>query len=838
MLLKIAVTLGVAFSLCITHAGLFDNLLNGLGSASIDEDVLKKYSSAHIKPGEVNDLTIITDNDQAFQSKIELIKNAKESIDLVYYILSDDHSTSRLNKALIEAATKNKVKIRIVADILQNYQRLDVFNMLIEKGQGNIEVRFFGRPTRNMVVGAVFLTSSCGDKILALGDPGACAKEKFKIVDQVFKGESKKDVNLDISTIDLKKKAPLAAMFLAGLYTKSPALLHASTVKTREMLAMIKANQSEEPVSAEDVAKLKELANLVYKAKTSTGLERVGASMKLLTAFQLYGQELNPIYNKVSGVVALDVENSQAYMKSNDTRAKDWDFATDFTHHKLLLVDGKDFQMGGRNLENSYHMKPNDLSAKYTFMDTDVLVGLKSKNKKMVKSFDKIWNYEAFVASVADLDKIAPYQGVANFDHAKIGCVMSGLKTKETILPCISRIMAKGMDVSMADRIAFQNHLMNQKSQEYEAYYRNQKSAFEPSFTLSENDKKTATLSYLENVPYDKSAKEVKRIYGAGPKDEAASGKYLHEVWIRSLKSICFETKNQKSDDISDVVIHNAYFAPPSNLLSAFAKMVDGTWNCGRVRVSILTNSFQTTDLRIVNSFGMMGMKAFFDYYAEMKQSKSNCKSGKCATFRYMEYQGSAGESAANQKSLHSKVSVFGKKHMMVASANADYRSYMMDTNNGLLIRNAPDLVGSYMKFFNNIVNDPKRVKDLTNFYIMDGFDTVLAQNSQVIDADIRKYGVAKKFKNSAVENLKAKGLSDAEIASMDDQIDQKVESRINGYKLQIEMVLREVHKMSAQSVDSLKSKLSSASSQNEKEQIVREKERAMHNLNMLFKVI
>jgi phosphatidylserine/phosphatidylglycerophosphate/cardiolipin synthase-like enzyme len=46
------------------------------------------------------------------------------------------------------------------------------------------------------------------------------------------------------------------------------------------------------------------------------------------------------------------------------------------------------------------------------------------------------------------------------------------------------------------------------------------------------------------------------------------------------------------------------------------------------------------------------------------------------------------------QASLHSKVWIIGDD-LIVGSANADVRSYMMDANNAVMIRHAPDMLAS-----------------------------------------------------------------------------------------------------------------------------------------------
>ena len=55
---------------------------------------------ADVKPtvsfdsSEIKSLTIQTDNDLAFHSKLELIENAQKSIKMVYYIYNNDYTSA------------------------------------------------------------------------------------------------------------------------------------------------------------------------------------------------------------------------------------------------------------------------------------------------------------------------------------------------------------------------------------------------------------------------------------------------------------------------------------------------------------------------------------------------------------------------------------------------------------------------------------------------------------------------------------------------------------------------------------------------------------------------
>jgi len=152
-----------------------------------DQAVLQRASAG---PLEATRAQIITDNDEAFASKLAMVEGARQSIDLMYYIYDDDYSSSVLTQALIGAARRG-VRVRLLVDYFTNYRRLDWFSMMElqgNAGKGSLRVRFYNRPTKNIVQDAVYLTMGCG-KDLAPRQPGQCSAEKFAAIDRLFAEE-------------------------------------------------------------------------------------------------------------------------------------------------------------------------------------------------------------------------------------------------------------------------------------------------------------------------------------------------------------------------------------------------------------------------------------------------------------------------------------------------------------------------------------------------------------------------------------------------------------------------------------------------------------------------
>ncbi|MCB9026474.1 MAG: hypothetical protein H6625_09175 [Bdellovibrionaceae bacterium] len=818
-----------------------------MSEALLTDEKLTELSTSQIDSQNIKNLKIVTDNDQAFLDKLELIDDSTESIDAIYYIWSDDATTSVINKKIIEAAQRN-VNVRILVDLLQNYNRLDMFNMLIEKGGKNlagedrIQVRFYGRPTRNVVLGATYMTLDCGDKFNDNENPKACANVKLPKVDALFENETQQDRIKNISTLDLKNLSPLTAQFLAGLYAKNGDLIVQSVLKgqklSKEKLDAIR--NSGDSSTNEDVEKLKEFMQLIKKAKFGSGIERIVANLELYVSFKVYGDDVNPIYNLLSGLIPLDLGNSKAFNVAPEERSLDWEYLTDFIHHKFLFSDKQNLVMGGRNLENSYHMKANKLSSKYTFMDTDLTLELNHKDIKLSHSFDKLWEHEVLVASIVDLEKIMPYEWVANYNYAKKECLikmdLSGSeianidladtnvadsdlkKQKNLISECINTKINSGFKVSLKQRLNDQWQLMNKNIQSYESLYT--PSTTDPVFKLSSSDVQTVKLYYLENLTFDKKLKagESKRIHGAKDGKASLYGRYLHETWMRSLLEVCSYSEQTKTQQ--DVYIHNAYLAPPSVLLTAFGKMVDGSLPCGRVKVNIITNSIATTDLSPVNAFGIYAMKAFYDYYKQNIEQNSKCKIqlyadgttqvtnddlNQCAQFNLMEYIGQ--DMADKKKSLHTKVTVFGSEHILVGSSNADFRSYMMDTNNAMLIRNAPHIVEQYTLWLKNEIIREDVVQNLNAFLFFYSFDQLNTLQASKLDEVIHNREIDKRYKPDHIQFAKSKIL----------------------------LVLKEVYDLSLRSVKAIQpSPYTEINDQAEE----RKKQEEMNLLDRLFKLI
>lgn len=144
--------------------------------------------TATFNSNEIESITIQTDNDLSFHSKLELIDSAKDSIKMIYFIYNNDYTSSFITKKLIEAAERG-VKVEILLDYMTNYSRLDFYSMVENQARlrskkagtkGKIEFRFYNRPSKSMILTAGLITTGCGSKLVSKDSRYDCSNAKLK----------------------------------------------------------------------------------------------------------------------------------------------------------------------------------------------------------------------------------------------------------------------------------------------------------------------------------------------------------------------------------------------------------------------------------------------------------------------------------------------------------------------------------------------------------------------------------------------------------------------------------------------------------------------------------
>ena len=708
---------------------------------SLNADVLAEYRSGpelSIEHGRV-----LTDNDDAFETKLALIRQATSSIDLAYYIFSDDYSSSLMARELL-AATQRGVRVRMLLDYHSHYQALNYFRMLEyfgNKESGSLSVRFYNRPTRNIIKDAVFMTLGCGQN--NTNSKAECSEDKFREIDQLFADEKTGEISAkekNVSNINTGN----SGLFLSGLYAKNPEVM-AMAVTNGQGFDVAELQSSSGDSKPEDIEKLKELAKLYWSANYGSGLDRLIKRVKLSAAFLFYGEQVNPVYDTFTAFLPVERASSKTVDEKTLQQARQhWQYLTDFLHHKILLVDEQQLVIGGRNVEDSYHMNPNPLSAKYTFMDTDVHLQLDVAQTELAASYETLWQFDTMVATLQEVTLHAPNDFLINSANAKQSCESLVDVDEIRHQSCLDTALIAQQSIPLEDRYQKLFDKMDQNANRFLTEYTATPSAKRsPAFTLDQ----TTQADYVENLPYNKtlSAEKLKRFYGAKNGFEKHSGTNIHALWLSALKRSC---EVATADSPVVVYLHNAYFFLPSNLLSAIAQMIDGRQPCANVDIVVLSNSIETTDLNVVNILSRHSIKALFERYASHHKPESG------ATLNYYEY---VQQDGTENRSLHSKVMVFAED-IYIGSANADLRSYMMDTNNGLYIRQAPELHRNYTVWLESIREDQSRTAHLNDFYLSTERSQMLDEGDQLIDSELAKYRAERFIQDpSQIQELKTK---------------------------------------------------------------------------------
>jgi phosphatidylserine/phosphatidylglycerophosphate/cardiolipin synthase-like enzyme len=653
---------------------------------------------------------LLTGNDAAFHSKLQMIEEAKTSIDAMYYIYQDDFSSSVLSEALLAAARRG-VRVRLLLDYHFNYAKLDLFSMLEGEAagaRGSLEVRFFNRPTRNIVMDAAYLTLGCAEAAARAPDR-SCSAAKLAEIARLFEAEQvdgRPAAELGVSNLNVG----LSGLFLSGLYSKNPDLVALAVLEGQSLDAATLARAAAAGV-APDREALTAAARLHLAARGRDPFRQLTARIQLSAGSLLYGDPFPAVREALAPFFPPD-------RRLGDEGTRDWEYLTDFLHHKLLLVDGDRLQLGGRNIEDSYHMRPNPLVDKYIFMDTDLWARVREGGERLGASFDALWNFRRMVASIAEVRAHAPNDVAANARaqaQAERACRAGEARAREA---CLARELA-GRIGTQAEREASHRAAMRERAQRYWREYR-YASVPDPSPSLWVDAE--ALAAYVENVPFAGDPARQERAYGAENGRESRSGKHLHALWVAGLEDTC---RRGATEGPQRVILHNAYFFVPSNLMTTFGRMVDGRLPCPNVTVTVLTNSVESTDLFPVNILAGHAMLAFAEHYRARRDPKQG------ATFRFHEYRRVREE---DRLSLHTKVSVLGDS-VIVGSANADVRSYMMDSNNGMLIRHAPVFVTRYVAELDRMMAAGQLVQDVTERVLTITREQLLAADRRIVRA-------------------------------------------------------------------------------------------------------
>lgn len=678
-----------------------------------------KLSSGNLK---LIDGQLIRDNDASFDKKLQMIQRATQEIRMVYFIYSNDDSSSLINNALIEKA-QSGVKVSLLVDYITNYKSLDLFAMLEKEGKGNIKTYFYNVPGAQIVQDANYMTLPCPANVAPNHDD--CYKSKMKAM---------------AALADKKNPTAFSKIFLSGLYAKNSLAIKVAMGYGAEIDPA--AYKSGPPKTEEDKDDLVEFVKLAADAFVN---DSIVAKIKLSIAMTSHGDQLNPLVNEATGRLPL------RSIEKNKGHGELWDHLSDYTHHKLLSVDGEEFILGGRNIEDSYHMKERVGSAgKYIFIDTDFWgKTARGGTASVDSSYDRILK-TTMVADLARVMRVTPFEFVANSARSSadvasssemaVGQCLAMKKTGAALGECILASLPQ-MPGYKSPESRIQSEIVNMKAsiERYMTKYANsgKKSVDKTSGQLSANDLQTAEVHYLENINFKKDT--LQRIIGSKLGSESKNNKNIQAVWYEALENTCRVSRKQERD--MTVYFHTAYLLMPAGMIHRIAKMMNNDYgDCSRVKVVFITNSPDTTDLAPINLLARYQLGALFDHYTGLVQYEAEFNKGPrkykrfFPTLEYYEYKKADGAG----QSLHTKLSLIGDD-MIVGSANADVRSYYMDTNNAVLIRNAKELNQQYRTFMQGLIKSGRIENKMRNF-IGKSVPELRAENAYMLESSAKRW--------------------------------------------------------------------------------------------------
>jgi putative cardiolipin synthase len=147
-------------------------------------------------------------------------------------------------------------------------------------------------------------------------------------------------------------------------------------------------------------------------------------------------------------------------------------------------------------------------------------------------------------------------------------------------------------------------------------------------------------------------------------------------------------------DSVRDILIISPYFVPQKEGLSFFKQL-----RKRGINVSVLTNSYASTDVKVVNAHYNKYRKALLKMGVNLYEFKSAKGS--------VNFLKRAGRLAnrPTKAGLHAKLFSFDQKNLYVGSMNADPRSLYENTEIGILI-SSPDITLNMVKWFDYNLDD------------------------------------------------------------------------------------------------------------------------------------
>ncbi len=368
---------------------------------ALSNEQLSAERSALISAPKVH---VLWDNQLAFEKKLELIRNAKQSIDLIYPEALNDYSSAMLARTLIGAADRG-VDVQLLVDFNATYPTLDYFSMLEHWGnqsEGSLRVRLFNGPAANVLADALLIETCYQNN-------NECTKEQQEQIQaQAAKGHL---------TIQAKR-------FLAGFYGHDMALqalaLEAQWVD-KDQLGQRYFNRqftkNEQAAARQLSLKLLDNANLAVSTPDLTGVN---------------DKTLSPI----------------------------WQYATRVLGHAWLISDKKTLQMG-RALRDAYHISEGPLAEPSSYRSVDLVFSLKDPIPEFDAAIQALWR-SPYTITLHEVRNMLPNDEVYALAQARNLC------QSDDDLSCLVTSYLRLIEQPLSERIFEQYETMQANALSYD----------------------------------------------------------------------------------------------------------------------------------------------------------------------------------------------------------------------------------------------------------------------------------------------------------------------------------------------------------------------------------
>ncbi len=406
--------------------------------------------------------------------------------------------------------------------------------------------------------------------------------------------------------------------------------------------------------------------------------------------------------------------------------------------HRFLLIDEQYLIVGGRDFDDSCHSGSSKLPASKRAAASDLLIEFRTTAWPLTRSFEQFWTHPLFAATLAELirnnNESTQISQSEELMHQQARTYQEKYSTQNVYeehrssaadcAPSPIALTAEPPPAPTNTKKGRRRKAIAAFKPEAASYMRRFRQCRKvpqrqyPAYSLDPG----AKLFYLENLPAQRTADKtrLKHILRPSNGKEEESGKYVHNTLLAAFRNTC---RLASASQPRQIVILAPHFFPSSNVLSLLAQMQNGEIPCAHVNITIITNAPQPK----INDFsaiaGRYQLSALFSYLAKNRQQNRG------ATLRYFEYSPASEE---QQIFIAGTVMLFGPD-IFIGSTDANVRAYMLETSNGVFIRNSPQLHAKYLDWTEHLLEDALSVTEQTALISQGSFYELLKHDADLI---------------------------------------------------------------------------------------------------------